>query len=417
MIDRLILIALRDKTRFQTLRRAIPDQMLDGLTVNLLNWYEVYWNQFDHQYLDTEALLTMMKLRANMDESQLAMVQGTLSTLDQDVDASTIKNVANNIYELAYAGKAGKILADYNNGEEVDLVHELDILTHETKHYLKCAASSAWADEDISAYIEKAQEDAGLKFGIPSFDKNLVGVKAGHNIALAAPTDAGKTSLLCRIAVNMAMQMRNQERPLLYLVNEGIAESITPRVYQTALGVTNPELYELSRAGTLTDKYVEIVGRRDAIRLVNIHGFDTTKVLRIIEAHNPYLVITDMTGRIRSPHNKVGMNDFAQLEEVWNIMREGAAIYDCTHMGTVQVSGEGMQMMHPPLTAMQNSKVGIQTTLDLAIVMGVPDDVRMPGYRGLWTPKNKLVRAGASKTNFTELQFEGSNNTWTQIKG
>ena len=49
MIDRLILIALRDKTRFQTLRRAIPDQMLDGLTVNLLNWYEVYWNQFGHR--------------------------------------------------------------------------------------------------------------------------------------------------------------------------------------------------------------------------------------------------------------------------------------------------------------------------------------------------------------------------------
>ena len=91
MIDRLILIALRDKTRFQTLRRAIPDQMLDGLTVNLLNWYEVYWNQFDHQYLDTEALLTMMKLRANMDESQLAMVQVRLPKMRGSATPSPLK--------------------------------------------------------------------------------------------------------------------------------------------------------------------------------------------------------------------------------------------------------------------------------------------------------------------------------------
>lgn len=103
--------------------------------------------------------------------------------------------------------------------------------------------------------------------------------------------------------------------------------------------------------------------------LKNIHGKNVSQVEQIIEHFNPYVVVTDMTGRIRSVSNRGGgANDIQQLEEVWNGMRELAAIHDFLHMGTIQVSAEGFDQLFPALSAMQNSKTGIQTTLDLCLM-------------------------------------------------
>lgn len=102
----------------------------------------------------------------------------------------------------------------------------------------------------------------------------------------------------------------------------------------------------------------------------------------------------------------------AQLEEAWNTMRELAAMQDFIHIGTTQVSSEGMDMLFPPLSAMQNSKVGIQTTLDLCIMMGALNNPEVQNLRGISTPKNKLARTGCSSTNQLEVYFTPEENKW-----
>jgi hypothetical protein len=106
------------------------------------------------------------------------------------------------------------------------------------------------------------------------------------------------------------------------------------------------------------------------------------------------------------------MNDVSQLEEAWNTMRELAAMQGFIHCGTTQVSAEGMDMLFPPLSAMQNSKVGIQTTLDLCIMMGALNNIEVQNLRGISTPKNKLARTGCSSTNQLECYFTPETNTW-----
>lgn len=264
---------------------------------------------------------------------------------------------------------------------------------------------------------------SGLYFGITVTPLGL-GEYAGfeldgdHLFLLGDFTVTHNTSLLCELAVSFAKQAHTvyPEQPLLYLLNEGTAEGITPRVYQTALHCCNQELLKAARSGTLREQYAAIVGRWDAIRLVNIHGMRLSQVSRIIEAHHPYMVITDMTGRITANSNHTGGgNDIGQLEEVWNCMRELAAIQQFIHMGTVQVSAEGFDMLFPPLSAMQNSKTGIQTTLDLCLMMGRlnPQTAsNMEMVRGISTPKNKLARSGCKSTNQLQVVFDAGTNTW-----
>jgi hypothetical protein len=81
-------------------------------------------------------------------------------------------------------------------------------------------------------------------------------------------------------------------------------------------------------------------------------------------------------------------------------------------MGTVQVSAEGFNMLYPPLSALQNSKTGIQTTLDLVLMMGALTNPDAATLRGISTPKNKLGRSGKLSQNMFQSYFDAPINRW-----
>ena len=130
---------------------------------------------------------------------------------------------------------------------------------------------------DISGILERDAEDSGLQWEfLPILHGTMKGLNEGDNIALAAPTNAGKTSFLCRAAVEFAHQVHRdglyEGRPMLYLVNEGTEERITNRIFQTAVSKPFPEVLQMARAGTLVPAFCEYVGRRDAIRTSRIRS-------------------------------------------------------------------------------------------------------------------------------------------------
>jgi len=419
-VDMLVLQALKVRDRFKALRQAVPKDMFDSTTIGLLNWYALFFDAFpDKEEVDPDALLTLMKVRANLDEDALAVTSSVVQQLKKPVDKDLLQGLVNQLEEAAYAGRVGAVLSKYNSGEDVDVSFEIQQLTAESRRRMQSVGAGQWASADVLEYIEKTEDESGFKLNfLPALASSLRGLRPGDNIALAAPTDKGKTSFLMRMAADIAHQAKDsqyKERPLLFLVNEGQAEYLTPRMYQTVAQVNRVRLKELAISKELHELYNNHVGRQDAIRFINIHGMSIAQVARIIESHKPYCVITDMTGRIRAMGNSQGMNDISQLEGVWNAMREMTAIYDFLHVGTVQISAEGFNMLFPPLSAMQNSKTGIQTTLDLAIYMGCVDADNMDFIRGISTPKNKCAATGVKGKNQYEVLFDPEINTWVEM--
>ena len=413
-MDLNILRALANRDRYRILRASVPDDMLDQNTVSILGWYSVYFNKYpEHKHVQWDALATLMTLGIQ-DKEHLELIRQIIQQVQKPVGDDVITNTINQLGELRLAGEVGKLVADYNSGEEIDLTFELQRITQQASERMLAASGEGWANADILEYLEAEADDSGIDLfkSIGALSERIRRVRPGKNIAIAAPTDAGKTSLLCRIAVDAAIQGQEMypDRPVLYLVNEGTAEAITPRVYQTALALQKSELLALARAGELTPRYEAIVGRRDAIRLQNIHGLSIAEISKIIDQHKPFLVITDMTGRIHT--SKLYKDEFVKVEQIWNAMREQAAIQDFIHLGTVQVSGDGYDQLHPPMTALQMSRVGIQTTLDLLLIMGCLLNPTLEKLRGFSTPKNKLAKEGFSKLNFIEGWFEYEKNEW-----
>lgn len=419
MIDKVLLKALSRRDRFRALRGAISDEMFDGTTIAMLGWFKFYFDSMpEAEEVDPDGLMTLIRLRGGLDTSTLAIMIALTDRLREPVAKETITQALNQLEEIAFSGQAGALIARYNNNEEIDLTFELATLAQKTRKRMETTQGASWADKDILEYLAQDNDEGGLQWTMfRELNMNLKGLRPGKNVAIAAYTDKGKTSFLCRLLICFAMQGKTlyPDRPILYMVNEGMAETITPRVYQTALSIDRAEMNAMARAGTLVPAYEAVVGRRDHIRLVNIHGMNVGQVSRIIEAHKPYIVVTDMTGRIRANNNTSGgANDTAQLEDAWNAMRELAAMLDFAHIGTVQVSVEGKDVLYPELSALQGSKIGIQTTLDLMIMMGfVPGDA-MADVRGISTPKNKEGRAGCKSLTKFECFFDPNKNTWTE---
>ena len=76
----------------------------------------------------------------------------------------------------------------------------------------------------------------------------------------------------------------------------------------------------------------------------------------------------------------------------------------------MQLSVEGYDMLYPPLTAMKQSKIGVQGALDLCIMMGRLDPSTRPDMldvRGISTPKNKLGKSGSQSYLQFQVEFNG----------
>ena len=418
--DILILHALRDRRRFKQLRHSVPDSMLSPDTTNLLSWFALYFQTYpEDQRVEVDHMQALVKLRADpaAGADAIAITQNLVGKLAIEPSADAIRGIQNTLTDLALAGSAQALLSRFAAGEEVELAYEIRALANTTVKERQDGGVSAWANADISTYMENEADEGGLKLDM--FGDLLVntirGLRPTDNVAVCAPTDAGKTSLLCAISSSFAKQRKaaylTDRRPILYLVNEGTAERITVRMWQTVVGCSREHMYHMSNEGLLVPAYEDKIGGRDAIVIKNIHGKNLAQVEQIIEHFRPHALISDMTGRIRAVSNRSGAaNDVSQLEEVWNGMRELAAIHDFLHMGTIQVSAEGFEMLYPPLSALQNSKTGIQTTLDMCLMMGRRTD--LGNTRGISTPKNKLARSGCKSDNMFTTTFDPQMNTW-----
>ena len=439
MSDIDILRYFMSRKQFQSTYNSLPTGLFDLDTLNVLKWFKYYYQKYkDDGSINVDKLTMLIKLDSGIDKDGFALMQPMLKQLKQPIDPVVNAAILEQLEERRLAGEIALLHRQFEDGKEVDFSFEVLNKAQESHKRRKVKHQGSWEDGDVWQMVQEDADNSGylLDFLPRDFYMKLKGLNAGDNICIAAPTNKGKTSFLANIAVTCAKQHKAKYeayveettaegwtqpdgfrpmvwQPVLYLVNEGTSRKITPRIYQTALGLNREKLFELGASGKLESAYQKVLGRRDAIRLVDVHGYTVNEVARVIEQHNPFMVITDMTGRMRVQGGS-GSNDVAQLEEAWETMRVQAAIQQFIHVGTVQISAEGFNNYYPPLSAVQNSKTGIQTTWDLAIYIGAMNEPAegQEGTRGLSTPKSKMARSGYKDVIQCLTWFSAEVNTW-----
>jgi len=414
--DLLILTALRDKQKFRTLSNSVPKEMLGQDAQFLLNWYPLYWAAYpDHEYLDVDAFTALLKLRSGYNKESLTIAIHQAERLKGTFPAGAVQGVVTQLTELELSGLAGKLLMQYNNGEDIDLAHSLAQLSQDTLRVISQSAPTDWIDDSIEDILAKEGEDHGLKFPTTVLREHISGILGGTSVAIAARPDKGKTSFISFLLQHFAKQLDqffDPSRPILWINNEGKGQRIVPRIYQAALGVEMPELIEMSNKGILRDAYVKAVGRADRIRVKDMHGASLAQIETVIEAMQPSIVVWDMLANVRGG-GSIGGNKADEVEQKWQAVREMAVRHDFVSLATVQVSAEGGNMLYPPYSAMKDSKTGIQGATDIILMLGALDDQSMAKLRGISTPKNKFQMSGKPGHVEAELVFHASTCKFT----
>lgn len=413
-MDYLIVKAMCERKVWQRLREQIPKSMLAPDTVALLGWVDLYYGTYtDSNAVQWDAMQTLLGMRGqHLQKEQMDILKHMLKQVQQVPDEA-VAGVVRTLNEMAYSGEMAALVQRYQDGDEVDFIAEAKQL--ERKYSSVATAQDSllnWEDGGVDDILAATDESGGLKLSVfPELADNIRGLRGGDCVAVAASVDAGKTSLLAATVVGLTEQLVEQpvyaDRPVLWLVNESLAKRTVPRIYQAATGLTLHEIVEQHKQGKFAEKYLAKVGSWDRIRVKDAHSITMPQIATLMEEMRPAVLVVDMVSNIRGGTLE---SEHQNLEAKWQELRVLGCEYDCIIIGTMQLSVEGYDMLYPPLTAMKQSKIGVQGALDLCIMMGRLDPSTRPGMldvRGISTPKNKLGKSGSQSYLQFQVEFNG----------
>ena len=405
--------ALADSQRYKRLISAVPRDMMAGETNVMLSWFSLYFQTYpERKHIDWDELAGLVRLRStSATAEQLAVTLHMVDQLRKPVDDQALQGTLSQLYALDLAGRAGAVLAQFNNGGELELAYELQRLATEASRAQGAADPASYIDTPIADILGEVSADKGLKFRrISVLRDGILGMQGGASVLIAARPDKGKTSFIADCITDMAPQCVTHfgaDRPILWLCNEGDGKRIIPRIYQAALGKNLYEVTDMSNAGTLVKAYCESIGADSRyIRVKNAHGMSLAAIEQVVESMRPSLVVFDMAAHIKLGKNMGGGNKADEVEAIWVGIREMAVIHDFVAFGTCQISAEGGDQLYPSYSALKDSKTAAQGAVDVIIMVGSLENPAAMGLRGISTPKNKFGVPGKQSYVQAEVGFE-----------
>lgn len=411
MLDLTLLAVMRERSKFNSLRHVIPEDMMSTATAYMLRAYASYFQAMpDSDYVDFTALYTHVRLKTGSTPEQLAAFDALLSKLrDYKPTKAQKESIVDQLVERDTAGRAGLLLQRFEDGDDIDIIYEMGKLSEHGRRSRGQSSVSDCIDEDVMDIVESTDTEHGLRFPLICLQDSIRVLLPGDSIAIAARPDSGKTSFIAFNLVRMAKTCAKlyPGRPILWFNNEGQGRNIIPRLYQSALGVTLPDLVEIGKnREALHQRYEDAIGApRNIIRVKDMHGATLAKAEQVIEALNPCIVVWDMVGNFKLSASDPTANKASQVEMLWQEIRELAVRYNFVSFGTVQVSADGADDMFPSLDALKDSKTGIQGATEVVLMLGSVDDPSLQARRGVSTPKNKRQIAGRPSNQRAQIHF------------
>ena len=339
----------------------------------------------------------------------IAIMSKMIELSGEDVEDDIQRGITKRLLEARIALDMTAALEKWNSGEELDLVN-----------YVKLAADGIpvggdeipYADNDIAAMLEEDENDWGFKWRLSCMNASMRPLREGDFGIVAGRVDRGKTTWLVSELTHMAQQVRplfNEDRPVIYLNNEGPGSRIVKRAYQAALGADNDQLIVWSKDGSLRERYLEAMGGWESFLVIDVHDRPMSFLEQVIQRLNPSLVVYDMLDVV--PFDGGLMNGGTRTDQILEAAYQRGRLlsvkYKHSAIAASQLSAEAEGNPFPTLGMLANSKTGKPGAADWVAMLGSSSDPLMDNIRWISLPKNKLARTGSKKDPRQQVIFEG----------
>jgi len=417
MIEISILRVMATREGFDKMWSAIPIKALQSQTQALIHNVKRYYDTFtDNDVIDFVLFRdTFHRWNPQLTDEKIKYYDKILRLVEEDLTDVSRSVLINSMLELQLATDAQQLLQDYNDGKEVTVIHDLLELAESALAATERKTSDNWIRPDMGKLIEAMDVSNGLTWRSPYLNANLRPLVGGDMVLVAGRPDTGKTTFITDNVTHMAKQL--DERPILWLNNEGPGTRIVSRLIQSALAIDTDEMKEMHIQGLLTQAYADAIGGLDRIRVIDIHDYWNWQVEELIETHRPKLVVADMVDNIK--FSGMSMHDGARtdqiLESMYQWFRRIAVKHDLVALSTSQISADGQGEKYPSQDMLKDSKTGKQGALDLQIMIGKSDKPEQEYYRYLGTPKNKLGLPGKASYLRHEVRFDNAQARYLEL--
>ncbi len=360
--------------------------------------FKTWFTEFRHQSLPIDKLDmfgVMMKSMAN------------------DVPEGMRDGLMARILQAEFSVEVMDAVEAYTAGTEIDLDVAIQNVLDTYKDRIDRKVKTPEVRHSLDELMEDDENDKGITWRCHALRRSMRPLRPGDFGVWAGRPDRGKTTTLTSESSYWTPQLDDlfpgEERCGMWLNNEGPGKRIKQRYFQSALGVTTPEMIELHKEGRLADALHEALGPDlTRMKFFDIHDFYSHEVEALIKLHKPGFVIFDMIDNIKfsgmAANN--GQRTDQLLEEMYKWGRNLAVKYEFAGIATSQISGDGDGVPYPPMAALKDSKTGKQGACDFIVMLGAVNDPNMDHIRYLGIPKNKLHRPGGKKNPQCELLFD-----------
>ena len=233
MFDHNLVATLADRTRYKAYISAVPMDELGTTTKWLLNSFGKFFQDNPNaKQVDYSILETMARLKLDGEESS-PVIKLINKAREVKVTKEQMEATVAILTDMQYAGKVAQLVNRYNDGDEIDLPHEVYMETQRMRNLKGQSAESLFIEPDIHEILEEQAKDDGLKFRQIPLQEHIKGLVPPVNVAIAAGSDSGKTSFIADALTYMAPQCakRYPDRPIIWLSNEGVSREIWLRIY------------------------------------------------------------------------------------------------------------------------------------------------------------------------------------------
>lgn len=399
MIDISLLRILKTRESFDKVYLNIPLKSLNKETQVIVQDIQKYYEKFtEHTEIDYIQFKNMFfsHWHRGLDEDKIAFYNKVLDRADKNLDEVSQRVMMNALLELSLADNTMQLVERYNSGEEIDIVAELESLVESTRNSRERKDDNDYLEIDFNELMADDENDTGLHYRNKALEASLKPARFGDDfLVVAARPNQGKTTFILSEITHMVHQV--DERPVLWLNNEGRGERIVKRGVQVALGATTSEMIAMHEQGTLLKNYEEAIkAPHDRIRVKNIHDYWNWEVEELIETHQPKIVVFDMIDHIKFAGLSLagGSRTDQILEEMYKWARNLGVKYNLMPIATSQVSVDGEGIPYPDKSMLKDSKTGKQGAADTIMMLGHSNDPMMLNSRFISTPKTKSKREG-----------------------
>lgn len=424
-LEMTLLRLAKDRQTFFRLQPHVPDEGLEAtaqMIVRALHgWYSVH---SEAQKLNLENFRTYVEEvkyrdRTKVPEDKLALLLSWVDRMAEDVPAELSNGMIERLLATECAAEALKLLSRWHEGDEVDIVQELATLAEGITVRLKRNTRLPLVGGTPEELMSEDLDDSGLKFRLHCLSDNMRGLRGGDFGIVAAPPDAGKTTLLCSESTFWLPQLDvlwpGQNRTGVWLNNEGPGGRIRKRWYQSLLNLTIPEMAALVEQGRFegkplfTEAITEAMGMgMERMQFYDIHDHTSADVENILKQANAGFVIFDMLDNVK--FHGITANGGERTDQVLEAMyqqgRNWCVKFDCIGFATSQLSVDGANNRHPAQHMLKDSKVGKQGACDFIVMMGKDNAPEFSNVRWINTPKNKLSRPGKKRDPRAQCIFD-----------